>query len=265
MTRSKRQMLALLVCLAAWLGWGVTTAPAQKPASPKQDGTTTSPAAFRVGEKLQYQISWASLMTAATAELSVIERRPFFGREAWHFQALMRTENAARLLYELDNQFDSYSDTGTIASYRYEAYLNEQGKKENRIVRMSGDGLPPQDDGPMVRVQPGTRDPVAVLYYLRTRDWSKEKRVSTQVYDGRRLFEIQASVAKRGTVTVPAGEYAATQVELRVFERKKELAGVRISIWFTDDESHAPALIEAEMPFGELRIELVRASVESAF
>ncbi|MGH9817824.1 MAG: DUF3108 domain-containing protein, partial [Candidatus Acidiferrales bacterium] len=167
-------------------------------------------------------------------------------------------------LYQLDNQFDSYADSATLASFRYEAYLREQGKKENKVTRMAGEGLPVQNDGPMVRVLPGTRDPLGVLYYLRTVDWSKTRQVRTPVFDGRRLFEVQARVRENGTVTVPAGDYAATRVELRLFERKKELTDVRIWVWFANDARRAPALIEAQMPFGKLRVELMRASVERA-
>ncbi len=250
--------------LAACLAIGALPAPGQKAPLRMREPKRESVAAFRVGEKLQYRISWASLMTAATAELAVNAKPPFYGREAWHFRALAKTVDAARLLYALDNQFDSYTDTASLASFRYEAYLQEQGKKENNVTRMSGDGLPVQNDGPVVRVQPGTRDPLGMLYYLRTVNWAEQAQVKTQVFTGKRLFEIHASVTQRGTVTVPAGEYTATQVELRVFERKKELPQVRMWIWFSNDESHAPALMEAEMPFGKLRIELVRASVASS-
>lgn len=218
--------------------------------------------AFRVGERLDYRISWASLMTAATAELAVNDKPPFYGREAWHFRALAKTVNAARLLYELDNQFDSYADPASLVSFRYEAYLREQGKTENNITRMAGDGLPAQNDGPAVRVQPGTRDPLGLVYYLRTVNWTEQPRIKTQIFTGKRLLEIHASATQRGSVTVPAGEYSATRVELRVFERQKELPQVRMWIWIAEDASRAPALMEAEMPFGSLRVELVRARVE---
>ena len=245
--------LALLGTISARAGKSVASGPAKA-----REGAPV----FQVGEKLQYRISWASLMTAATAELAVNEKRPFYGREAWHFQALARTTDLARSLYELDNQFDSYADPATLASFRYEAYLREQGKKETSVVRMSGQGLPVQDDGAMVRVAPGTRDPLGVLYYLRTIDWSRQPQVVTPVFTGRRLFEIQATLTKSAPVTVAAGTYTASRVELRVTERKKELDNVRIWIWLADDETRTPALIEAEMPFGKLRVELVRASLE---
>lgn len=249
--------------LAAWLALAGLAAPAQKAPLRPADAKKAVPAAFRVGEKLHYRISWASLMTAATADLAVNGKPPFYGREAWHFRALTRTVDAARLLYTLDNQFDSYADLASLASYRYEAYLREQGKIENNVTRMAGDGLPVQNDGPAIQVQPGTRDPLGLLYYLRTVNWAEQSQVKTQVFTGKRLFEIHARAGQRATVSVPAGQYPATQVELRVFERKKELPQVKMWIWFADDESRAPALMEAEMPFGKLRIELVRARVEA--
>jgi hypothetical protein len=249
--------------LASLLALMALAAPAQKAPRRTTETNKALPTAFRVGEKLHYRISWASLMTAATAEMSVNGKPPFYGREAWHFRALAKTVDAARLLYTLDNQFDSYADPASLASYRYEAYLREQGKVENNVTRMAGDGLPVQNDGPAIRVQPGTRDPLGLIYYLRTVNWAEQPQVKTRVFTGKRLFEIHASATQRGTVTVPAGDYPSTQVELRVFERKRELPQVRMRIWFANDESRAPALMEAEMPFGNLRIELVRARVEA--
>lgn len=235
---------------------------AQRPAAAEPESRRPAAAAFRAGEKLQYSVRWANLMTAATAELAVRQKRPFYGREAWHLQALARTVDLARSMYELDDQFDSYSDANTLVTFRYEAYVREQGKRENTVVRMSGEGLPVQDGGAVVRVPPGTRDPLSVLYYLRTIDWSHQRDVQVLVFNGRRMFEVHARFVKTAQVMVAAGRYTASRIELRVFERKKELTGVRIWIWLANDESRTPALIEAEMPFGELRVELVRASVE---
>lgn len=244
---------------ATILGLAILPAPGER--LPENKGA--APPAFRVGEKLNYRISWASLLTAATAELAVNGKPPFYGREAWHFRALAKTTDAARMLYALDNQFDSYADPASLVSFRYEAYLREQGKVENNVTRMAGEGLPVQNDGPAIKVQPGTRDPLGFIYYLRTVNWAEQDQVNTPVFTGKRLFEIHATVAKRGTVTVPAGSYPATQVELRVLEQKKELSQVRMWIWFANDESRTPALMEAEMPFGKLRIELVHARVET--
>jgi hypothetical protein len=229
----------------------------QEASAPKAD-TPREAAAFRVGEKLHYRISWANLMTAATAEVAVLERRPFYGREAWHFQALARTVDAARLLYTLEDQFDSYTETATLASFRYEAYLREQKKQETSIVRMSGDGLPQQDDGPMTRVLAGTRDPLGLLFYLRAHDWKKESRVHTYVFDGKKLYEIHARVTGREAIAVPAGNYETNRVQLQVFHRKQELTDVRMSVWIAEDAQRTPALMEADMPFGRLRVELVR-------
>lgn len=263
--KSSRQARRLRrgAALAALLGLAILPAPGQKAPLRAPENKGAAPSAFRVGEKLHYRISWASLLTAATAELAVNGKPPFYGREAWHFRALAKTIDAARMLYALDNQFDSYADPASLASFRYEAYLREQGKVENNVTRMAGDGLPVQNDGPATKVQPGTRDPLGFIYYLRTVDWSDGTQVKTPVFTGKRLFEVHASMARRGTVTVPAGSYPATQVELRVFEHKKELPQVRMWIWLANDESRAPALMEAEMPFGKLRIELVRARVEA--
>jgi len=215
---------------------------------------------FRVGEKLEYRVGWANFLTAATLRLAVAERRRFFGREAWHFQAFARTVEPVRFLYALDDQFDSYTDTATLSSLRYEMHLREQGGQEDSVVRMSTGQEPAQSDGPTVRVLPGTRDPLAVLYFLRAVDWQRTKETSTPVYDGKKLYELRARVERdHDEVSVPAGTYPAWKIELRVYDRGRELAETRFWLWLTRNTPRCPALIEAELPFGSVRVELNRA------
>ena len=85
-------------------------APAQRKPSPKRAlpvQPAEAPVPFRAGEVLDYRVQWSKLLNAATVRLAVTERRPFYGREAWHFRALAHTVDPMRYLFALDDQFDS--------------------------------------------------------------------------------------------------------------------------------------------------------------
>jgi hypothetical protein len=230
------------------------------PARPKPgSGPAEMAVPFRAGEKLDYRVGWSTFVTAATAQVRVEERRPFYGRVAWHFQAVARTVEPVRYLYALDNQFDSYTDIASLASLQYEIYLREPDKKEDKIVRMSTDGESAEGNGPTTRVPPGTRDPLGAFFSLRAVDWQKDSEARMPVYDGKKLYELRVRrLSTTESVTVPAGTFAATKLELHVYERNRELANTRFFIWLSRDAERMPVLIQAVLPFGELRVELMR-------
>jgi len=41
------------------------------------------------------------------------------------------------MVFELDDQFDSYSDAATLASMQYEMHLSERGQKVESVQRMT--------------------------------------------------------------------------------------------------------------------------------
>jgi len=216
---------------------------------------------FRAGEKLDYRILWSKFfVNAATVRLAVIERRPFHGKEAWHFQAQAHTIDTMRLLFPLDDQFDSYSEPGAMVGLQYEMYLREQGKEQNSVFRMTSEGTPAPSSGSAVRVLPGTRDPFGLVFFLRAVDWQRSREVQCPVFDGKKLYEVMARLElERGEARVPAGTYAASRIEVRVFERGAEVPQTRFWLWLAQDATRTPVLVEAEIPFGSARVELTRA------
>ena len=64
---------------------------------------------FRIGERLEYRVAWASLANAGLLELSVAERRDLLGWGTWHFRATAHTSSLMRALMAVDDQFDSYT------------------------------------------------------------------------------------------------------------------------------------------------------------
>jgi hypothetical protein len=216
---------------------------------------------FRAGEKLDYRVLWSSFnVNAANLSLAVREKGPFYGREAWHFQALAHTVETMRLLFTLDDQFDSYTEPRDLASLQYEMYLREQDKKEDAIYRMSAEGDPAPPAGTAVRVLPGTRDPLALFFYLRAVDWQRGTEVRCPVFDGRKLYQVRARrELERGGVSVPAGKFAASRIEVRVYEQGNQSEQARFSVWLAQDASRTPVLVEADVPLGTARVELTRA------
>jgi hypothetical protein len=182
------------------------------------------------------------------------------GKNAWHLQAFAHTQNPLRMVFELDDQFDSYSDAGTLASLQYEMHLSERGQKVDSVQRMSTTGREPATaNASQTQVLPGTRDPLGMMQYLRHVDWSKTRDVRGPVYDGHKLYDVRATLAgSTQSVTVPAGTYATDKVEIRVFDNGAEMKDAHFFVYFAGDEARTPVLLEAEMPFASARVALTK-------
>jgi hypothetical protein len=248
--------------------------PARPRADTQQTGSATScramPAAkitspepampFRTGEILNYRVAWAIFPNAAALQMNVVERRNLLGWQTWHFRASAHSENPARTLFEVDDQFDSYTDTATLESHQYELYLSEMGSKQNEVLHLIPVGQSSRGMVAPVLVQPGTRDPLGAFYALRGVDWQRTPELHVPVYDGEDLYEVHARrEAASEEVAVDAGKFQATKISLRLFEYGKEVPHTGFLVWFAHDAARTPVLVLAEMPVGNVRVELAPA------
>ncbi len=259
-------VLTLLAMASFCLPWASAQNAKRAKSRKKAPATPTAPAAvpvpFRTGEALEYRVLFSKYsVNAAKIETAVIEQRNFFGHMAWHFRAVAHTMDTTRMLFAIDDEFDSYSSVASLFSLQYEMYLHEQGKDQTSLYRMTTDADPAPPDATAVRVVPGTRDAINFLYDLRAADWQHTPEFRAPVFDGRRLYDAVARVdTPQGNITVPAGTFPAFRIAIRVFDHGKELADTRLWLWISTDAAHTPVLVEADIPFGTARIELTHLS-----
>lgn len=219
------------------------------------------PVPFRVKETLNYRVAWSAFSDAASVRLTVPERRDLFGWQTWHFRAVVHTLSPVRTLFAIDDQFDSYTDTMTLASHQFESHLNELGRADDQVLRFVPEGQIPRGPGPIVVVSPGTRDPLNVLYTLRTVDWQRTPIFRAPVYDGKNFYRMEARrEASNQTVTVAAGRFSTSRISIRLFQYRKEVVGTHFVLWISNDAAHVPAILEADLPFGSIRAELTSFS-----
>jgi hypothetical protein len=211
------------------------------------------------GEVLEFTSSVAKVNNVASLRLLVDGRRDVAGTDAWHLQAFAHTQNPLRMVFELDDQFDSYSAPGNFASVQYEMRLSERGQKVQSVQRMTATGREPAPAGVSeTRVLPGTRDPLGMMQYLRSVDWAKTPVVRGPVYDGHKLYEVRAQKIGSAEVEVPAGKFSTTTVEIKVFDNGEEMKDAHFTVYLAKDAARTPVLLEAVLPFAAARVELTK-------
>jgi hypothetical protein len=215
---------------------------------------------LRTGEVLEYSANVSKLDNVATLKLQVAGRGNFLGKNTWHLLAFAHTENPLRMVFELDDRFDSYSDAGALTSMQYEMHLSERGQKVESVQRMTSTGNDPApEDATAARVLPGTRDPLGMMQFLRNVDWAKTPEVRSPVYDGHKLYDVRAKLAGTSVgVTVPAGNYTASKISIRVLENGMEMKDASFTLYLANNAGRTPVLLEAILPFATARVELVK-------
>jgi Protein of unknown function (DUF3108) len=222
--------------------------------------STEAATPLHAGEVLDFAADVAKLSNVANLRLQIVEHRDFFGKNAWHLQAVAHTENPLRMMFELDDQFDSYSDDATLSSLQYEMHLSERGEKQESIQRMSTGGTErATPNATQTRVVPGTRDPLGMMQYLRTVDWQKNREVRSPVYDGHKLYDVRASYAgTMESVAVLAGTFSTSKIDLHVFDDGTEMKDAHFTLYLANNPARTPVLLEAVMPFATARVALIK-------
>ena len=215
---------------------------------------------LKSGEVLEFTANVSTLKDVANLKVEVAGRGNFLGKNTWHLRAFAHTLNPLRMVFELDDQFDSYSDASTLSSLQYEMRLSERGQKVESIQRMTATGKEPASpDAAEARVLPGTRDPLGTMQYLRNVDWSKTPEVRSPVYDGHKLYDMRAKLAAASEkVTVPAGNFAASKITIRVLDNGVEMKDASFTLYVANNAARTPVLLEAVMPFATARVELLK-------
>ncbi len=208
-----------------------TTAPAKPilPTDSKKDAPPVDTGLpLRAGEVLEYTANISKLSNVASLRLQVAGRGNFLGKSTWHLQAFAHTQDPLRMVFELDDQFDSYSDAGTLTSLQYEMRLSERGQKVESIQRMTATGKEPASPSP--------------------------------VYDGHKLYDVRAKLAPGfEKVNVPAGDFTASKIAIRVFDGGVEMKDASFTLFVANNAARTPVLLEAVLPFATARVELQKA------
>jgi hypothetical protein len=241
--------------MSAGLLVAILAAPASRGQNEKTSFLASIP--FAAGELLSYRLTWSVFSNAATVQLVVVEKRDLFGIPAWHFRASAHTQVPLRSLAEIDDQFDSYAEMNTLESRQYETYLNELGEKENAVWQLASARQAARGHASVVLVKPHTRDPLAALYVLRAVDWQRTPEFRAPVYDGEDLYEMQARVElPDDVISVSGKEVTATKIAVALFRGRYQLR-TRCWIWLSHDAERVPLVIQAQVPYGSVRAELV--------
>jgi hypothetical protein len=243
--------------------------PPPKAASPQNSTyseNSTGESSLIVGERLVYNVSWASFPTAARIEMEVAAQGQFYGLESYQLRSRVETLGQVRSLFgDIDNHYISYvglKDTvpHRIVSAIYQGQRQEQKRTEEVIVFNHSKQKAIFSDKSEVSIPGETYDLTSLVYRLRLQPLTDGSRYKfTALYD-KELIEVEAVVKGRERVVAQAGAYNAVLVNIYP---KGKFSRYRGCVYISTDSQRLPVLFKANLPIGEARAELASVSFAS--
>ena len=215
---------------------------------------------FQPGERLAYNVTWSRFPTAARLETEVLERGAFFGQEGYQLRAKVETTGEVKtIFFELYNQYTTYASAKSLLPYRLENSVRQGAKQTDETVifdQARREARFPDDTSSPL--SPNTYDFTSLLYAVRQQTLSEGWKQNFSVLYGKQLLEVEAEVKKREPVNSQLGRYNTVRVDFT--PKDKQFNKYRARVWFSDDVQRVPVGIEARLPFGEVRADLVSAT-----
>ena len=217
-----------------------------------ETASSVSPAPYRVGERLTYNVSFSNFNSAAHVELQVLARGTFFGRDGIQISAQVKTTGVvSAALYSLDNDYFTYVDPSSGIPFRTQQRIREGTRASDSARDFTSAGVADLRKGSI----PGTYDFVSALYRLRALPLTEGSSYSFVVQGDSEQYQAELRIIGRQTLKVNVGTFNAFVGQVRV-RNNSDANNYNLRIYFSDDVRHLPVVITARHRAGEIRAEL---------
>ncbi len=213
-----------------------------------------SPAPYRVGERLTYNVSFSNFNTAAHIETLVAARGTFLGREGIQLKGHVETTgvvNAA--LFAINNDYITYVDAPTGLPYYGQQIL----RVASRTSETSADFNQPAAALPAKRTGDiaGAYDLLSAIYRVRSLPLTDGSSYQFSIRAENVTYEVEVRIKGRRFLKTNIGSFETIVSDVRV-RNNSDIDGYDLRVYFSDDQRHIPVLITAKHPAGEIRAEL---------
>src|SRR2546421_2559941 len=241
---------------AAALAFVFITAPAQQTETPN---LPFNAAAYRVGERLTYDVSFAQFVSAAHVELLVAGRGKSFDRDGIQLRAHVETAGVINVaLLGINNDYTTFIDATSGLPYRSQQVVREAG----RTSEAASDYNQPAGTAALPAKLhagefPGTFDLLSAIYRLRATPLSEGVAFSITVRNEGQDYQADVKITGRALIKTNVGSF--NTLVAKVNAKNSHLENIRI--YLSEDEWHVPVRIEARHKDGEIRAELAASEL----
>ncbi len=219
---------------------------------------------FSQGEKMVYVIKWVGIPVGEGA-LRVVSTGDLDGSTAYRFSLEVESYPAIDILYKVRDKFSSQAARDLSRSFLF-TKLQKEGRTrrdvavhfdwEKKEVVYSNFG---EKKRPVALI-PGALDPLAAVYFVRSRKLESMAELRVPVTDGKKCIVGVAKVRGKQTVDIGSGVYETFLLEANtenvggMFEKTENK---EFRVWITADERRIPVKLETSVSVGSVSAELI--------
>jgi hypothetical protein len=229
---------------------------------------TERPVPFKVGETLEYDVSWSSILVAGTATLKVQNKRASYGSTAYYIYAEGRPTPLVARLYSVYYKADALLDVYTLLPQRAAQYSDENGQQRMKVTLFDQARRTADYEvrtATLVKkrltLSQGTHDLVSLLFLIRASPLLEGGRITVPVTDSGELYTVRMMIGARAPIRTPAGTFNAWRLVPLATDSEGQQVDNNIVIWMSDDARRLPVKLEAELPVGQFVLVLRSATL----
>lgn len=226
--------------------------------NPDSDFRTLPNKAFKVGEKLNYDVKYG-FVTAGLASFDVKEIKKISGREAYHIIFQVNSVPSFDWFYKVRDRYETYVDVEGIFPWRFEQHIREGNYTRDFSAffdQRKGKAITTEGTYDIPKY---TNDIVSAMYFVRTYDFSDFKpgqKLHLENFYKNKVYPLDVVYHGKEKINVTAGTFNCFIVEPLVMEGGLFKSEGSILIWLTDDELKLPVRVKTKVIIGSIDAEL---------
>ena len=227
------------------------------------------PVPFKVGESLTFDVSWTTFVSAGTATMSVLERRPGAGgRNAYYLVAEGKPSAMLGKLYSLYYKAESMLDTRTLLPSLATIYSDEGGRKRYKTTTFKGNGSVQYEvktstsATSTIKAPPAAQDPLGAIYILRALPLKAGMTtpIAIPIIDSGKAYTMRVTVGGVESVKSGLGTQPALKLTMKITDADGKAEGSGFSLWLSEDGRKLPLKISMGLAVGSVHLTLAKVT-----
>ena len=234
------------------------------PAKPAPAPRVERQVPYAVGERLAYDVSWSSYLTAGTLTLTVDAKKPSYNSTAYYIVAEAQTTGLVASLYSLYYKADTLIDAYTMLPQRGSLFSREGSRQRIKITTFdhaAKKGVFEMQTASKMKkdliLGVATQDLLSALYALRTIAPKPGEKFGMPVSDSGWLYQVVWTIGQPEPIKTSSGQTVqALRVTPHVTDEKGKDAAGMTTIWLAMDGTYKPLRLEASLAVGRIVLAL---------
>jgi Protein of unknown function (DUF3108) len=250
-------MLKRISALIAILALALSSAIAQT-RSIKSDRSAPVKFVPTVGERLNYDVSWADFITAGELTLETKARRSVDGVDAFHVSAQAQSVGlVSAIALKVNDVYESFLNAATLMPFRAEKSIRHGKKHDQGSMTLDQQKRTAQlDDGRTIEIPPDTYDVAGLLFAIRGMDLTIGRARQFNILEEGKLYKISVQPEAKEKITTRAGTFETVRIATKNLSGGRDSNLYNLKMFLTTDARRLPVMITAEPSWGSVRVQL---------